>query len=96
MATAQAERTAHLRAWRASGQSTARYGLEHGISQSTLFRWAREEAGRRQVLRFLPVVVEPGVPSALAVHVGGARIEVKAGFDAKLLREVVAALRGEG
>ena len=77
--------------------------------KTELARRARKEAPRRspgprrmpavalaRVVREGEVVNPPGesAPGAVSVVVGGARVVVEAGFDGKLLREVVEALGG--
>lgn len=69
------------------------------VTMSTAYRWARRPPGEvpasaAGVPTFLEVVAA-GVPSgAVVVRVGAAQIEVRAGFDAELLRAVIAALEG--
>ena len=82
--------------WRASGQSGADYARARGYSQSSLTNWAARA-------RDSPALSEPRIVrveierrrSELVVAVGSARVCVAAGFDAALLREVVAALQAD-
>ncbi len=92
-----------MREWRASGQSAAEYARGHGLAESTLRWWASRLGKRAQkrddcAVRMLPVLRAARPTSspraALTVRVGAAQIEVGAGFDASLLREVVQALGG--
>jgi transposase-like protein len=69
-----------------------------GVRTSTAYGWTRRS---RRSLTAPPAtsptfieVVAAGAPSAVVVRVGTAEIEVRAGFDAGLLRAVVAALDG--
>ena len=79
-------------AWRASGQSMARFAGTRGYSRSSLEKWAREQRNRESAaLEFVRVEVVPSA-AGLLVEIGTARIRVSAGFDATLLRQVVAAL----
>ena len=78
-----------------------------GMSVSTAFRWVRGFVGDREVPSdgataraasrptFVELVPASGREARLVVRVGGAEIEVEAGFDAVLLRAVVAALAGD-
>lgn len=92
-----AEWAERVRAWRASGQSARQFAQATGYSSKMLVWWssalARRE--RRQPRVALARVVRVVVPAApLVVSVGPARIEVQAGFDRALLRDVVDALGG--
>jgi len=74
-----------------------------GVTRSTAYLWARQArattgtAGRkrgRPTAAFVELVARAPAATGLAISVGGATVEVRAGFDAELLRAVVAALRG--
>ena len=86
-------------AWRASGETAERFARRGGYAASTL-RWWSRRLGRAAAPGFVRLVPRaPGAPAAPAapgvvVEVGGARIHVAPGFDAALLAQVVAALRG--
>lgn len=79
-----------------------------GVAPSTAYYWTRSAAtirpgrpARRRgpkarapgTPRFVRVVPSGAVEAAIAVRVGAAEIQVRRGFDADLLRGVVAALR---
>ena len=75
---------------------------ERGLVQSTMDRWVRLydlQAASSTGVTLVKVTPEPASSSAaeegLLVVVGDAAIEVHRGFDALLLREVVAALSEE-
>lgn len=92
-----AEWSERVVAWRASGRSASEYAAGKGYSSKLLRWWGSELARReRKAPRVqLARVVRVAAPSApLTVAVGGARIEVRAGFDHALLRDVVEALGG--
>lgn len=89
------ERRREVEGWRASGQSAAVYAKTRGYSMSSLMRWASRERGESGQ-RFVRVEVASRTTSELSVEVGGARIRVTFGFDAALLREVIAALETRG
>ena len=82
-----------------SGEGVRQYASRRGYSETTLRKWIRAEDAR-------PVVDQPAlvrlVPRSavevtereaeLVVEVGVARVRVRRGFDAALLRGVVLAL----
>lgn len=90
-----------VRAWRTSGQAAARFAEGRGFEASTL-RWWASRLGREvkepppafgSRVRLVRVTRAPAASSeALVVSVGAARIEVRAGFDPELVRELVDAL----
>jgi lambda repressor-like predicted transcriptional regulator len=92
---------ARVRAWEASGLSTAQFARRHGFSASTLRNWAsrRKRPAAPQFLRLVPkaptVPPAPATTRPVVIEVGTARVLVTSGFDAALLRDVVRAL-GEG
>jgi transposase-like protein len=72
-----------------------------GVTPSTAYRWVDRSKGSKggALAPLMPPtfieVMTAGTPStAILVRVGAAEIEVRAGFDASLLRAVVAALDG--
>lgn len=78
---------------------------ELGLPASTAYRWMRELAGERGAPagalvrsepRFLELIPASAVDARLVVEVSAAKIEVRRGFDAALLRSVVEALAGAG
>lgn len=83
-------------AWRRSGVPRTRFALEHGVSPTSLAKWAAaaDEAGTQ----FLPVRVVDATPPPMAapfvVQLAGAghRVEVPTDFDPGALRRLVAAL----
>lgn len=83
-----------VRAWRASGETAERFASGAGYAAGTL-RWWSSRLGRREAPRFLQLVPKDAVRDPeVVVEVGGARLRVRAGFDASLLGAVVAALGG--
>ena len=79
-----------------------------GVPPSTAYRWVRTAANGRidptshETLlassrpTFVELVPTSRVESPLVVRVGAAEIDVRAGFDAALLRSVFEALQGGG
>ena len=91
-----------VRAWRESGLSATDFARPEGYRPTTLSWWASELKRRERVKASAPlkvvmarvrvVRVRSERDETLSVVVGAARIAVSRGFDAELLREVVAAL----
>ena len=66
-----------------------------GVPVSTAYRWMRRAVAKSPPTpTFVEVVAERTARSAMQIRIGVAEIEVHAGFDAQLLREVVDALGG--
>ena len=64
-----------------------------GVSVSTAYLWMK--AGKRpKSPQFARVVREPVTPRGMSIDVGGVVIRLDAGFDAVLLCQIVAALKG--
>lgn len=89
----EAEQRREVEGWRASGQSGAAYARARGYSLSSLTNWATKMRRFATAPRLVRLEVEKRTD--LIVEVGGARIVVGEGFDASLLRSVVAALGSE-
>jgi transposase-like protein len=99
-----AEQRAELVDLVASGRSVTEAAAHFGIGTSTASYWVRRAAAKARQLRqrdarpgavppaFVRLVREREVAS-IEVRVGGATVHVAPGFDADLLRSVVAALR---
>ena len=97
----QAEGRAMLAALHASGVGMGAFAQRHGLHEERVRRWVRRADRRRPTPGaappgFAPVrlVAPPPVAAGLEVAVGGAVVRVRPGFDAVLLRQVVAALGG--
>ncbi len=63
-----------------------------GVQVSTAYRWLRALPASPPAPAFALVVAAPAAGARVRVRVGAAAIEVEPGFDADLLRAVVAAL----
>ena len=90
-----------VREWRAGGQSAPEYAQGRGFEASTLRWWASRldrgvlpasPAKPKPRVRMVRVVPTGSTADALTVRIGAARVEVRAGFDPGLLRELVSAL----
>jgi hypothetical protein len=66
-----------------------------GVPVSTAYQWKRAASALASSPTFVEVVPERAPSSVIHVRIGAAEIEVRAGFDARLLREVIDALGGE-
>jgi hypothetical protein len=95
-----------VRQWRASGKACKEFAAGQDFKPSTLRYWASElnrrspkeakvstSATRVRLVRVQPVARRPS-DEPIVVTIGGARVEVRAGFDRALLREVLEALGG--
>jgi hypothetical protein len=102
MKTTAAVWSERVRAWRASGLSATDFAKPEGYRGKTLSWWASELKRReREKASAVPKVAMARVrvrrrptnhDATLSVVVAGARITVRRGFDATLLREIVNAL----
>ena len=106
MTKTEAKWASRVQAWRASGKTAEAFVEGQGYKSATL-KWhaSRMRSAARLVRGSSPDergdavalarVVRVGSPrAALAITVGGARIEVAPGFDPSLLYAVVACLGG--
>jgi transposase len=96
-----------VREWRESGRTANEFAQGQAYEASTLRYWASRlnrgaatsagpTAKPAHAVRMVRVTRTPEMTSGepMAVVIGGARIEVRAGFDRALLAELVAALGG--
>lgn len=88
----QEDRAEFVAAVRA-GEAVPTAAKRFGIGTSTAYKWLRRAGGAEKPATFLELVTSNDA-DRLIVRVGSAEIEVRAGFDAELLRAVVAALGG--
>ena len=79
------------------GESVPAVARRFGIARSTVYTWIRRAGGAEKTptpLGFMELVTGSDPEVGLMVRVGAAEVHVRAGFDAELLRAVVAALGG--
>ena len=92
------ERSELIRAVKKRGEAVSTVAVRLGVPASTAYRWMRvaDAVEPAPVMRptFVEVVPERAERSTILVRVGVAEIEVHAGFDARLLRELAEALGG--
>jgi len=88
-------------AWKASGKSCEEFAQGQGFAAITLQQWGFRLRKKEREARAEPVVLARVIRADVTAHagtatmvvdVGGARIEVRPGFDRALLRELVAVL----
>lgn len=92
-----------IQRWEESGKEAEAFANGKGYSPKTLKWWRAElkrerSDGARAEVRAVALVPARVVPAGrdgapLWIEVGGVRVEVRRGFDAGLLREVVGLLR---
>lgn len=78
--------------YKASGQSVAAWCAENNIKPNQLWYWLRKEKQHHSeaTISWLPVdLSEAGLQNSLLVRVGRVAVEVRPGFDPKLLVDVV-------
>jgi hypothetical protein len=104
MTDTEAKWAERIREWRASGQSAPEYAQGRGFEASTLRWWASRldraaaaaaegESSTASGVRMVRVVAATKPRSdVLTVRIGAAQVEVRRGFDRRLLRELVEAL----
>ncbi|WP_394821485.1 IS66 family insertion sequence element accessory protein TnpA [Pendulispora albinea] len=83
-------------AWKASGKSSEEFAQGQGYAAITLQQWGfrlrkKEREAKTETVALARVLRSDATPSfaspTMAVDIGGARIEVRAGFDRALLLE---------
>lgn len=91
-----------INAWKSSGQSQRAFCTAHRLGFSSFKRWRRifkvegvsGAPSAAEAVRFVAVRVRESTPSNLTIRIGDdLRIEVAAGFDPRLLEQVVEVLR---
>jgi len=93
----RSERSQLIRAVKKQGEAVPTAAARFGVSVATAYRWMKDAsvAPSTAVPTFVEVMPETAERAKLTVRVGAAEIEVEAGFDAQLLRQVVVALGGQ-
>lgn len=89
------ERRELVRAVKQRGEAVPTVAARLGVPVSTAYRWLSVAPPARASIAsptFVELTVDRAPSAPLVVRVGVAEIEVQAGFDRQLLRDVVAAL----
>lgn len=87
-----------IRAVSQGGETVRSAAMRLGVPLSTAQRWLRIATAVSSPTpkpRFVEAVVDRVEAPTIRVRVGVAELEVRAGFDARLLREIAAALGGD-
>ena len=88
------ERERLIEAARASGEPVKVIAKRLGVKESTAYYWMRRARSAESTM-FARVVPTPRTSTpSVSIEVEGVVVRLDAGFDAALLREVVAALKG--
>jgi transposase-like protein len=96
------DRQRYLAELEASGETPWRFARRVGVTPVNLYRWMKvqQRASRPKFARLVTTrrsgEASPAAPGRISVQIGDALVHVEAGFDAGLLRDVVAALGGRG
>ncbi len=106
MTGTEAKWSERVREWKSSGRTAKEFAEGREFKASTLVYWAsclrtgvggarraQKREPRVRMVRVVPRAVR--ADDTIVVAIGNARVAVRAGFDAAVLREVVRAL-GEG
>jgi hypothetical protein len=101
MTKTEARWSERVREWRASGQTAPDFARGRGFEPSTLRYWASrlhrrsaQATPKVRLLRVRRVQRDLAAAEPLVLAIGAARVEVRAGFDRALLRDLVDALGG--
>ena len=92
----------HIDSWQEAGLSQAEYCRRHNLKHHQLLYWKRRFLKTETGVSFVPVKLEdlldipaqPDQASLCLVINNHFKIEIRAGFDAQLLRQLIFALRG--
>ena len=84
---------ARITKYKASGQSVTTWCAEHNVNPQQLWYWLRKEktqAAKKNTVSWIPVDLgDTELKSTLLVWVGQVAVEVRPGFDQKLLLDIV-------
>ena len=86
---------ATIEEFRSSGQSVPAFCADRDIKLHQMRYWLKKEKGNstEKSLSWLPLdLSDAGLQNLLLVRVGGVAVEVRPGFDPKLLLDVVSTL----
>jgi transposase-like protein len=98
----ETDRQRYLAELKDSGETPWRFARRIGITPGSLYRWMRlhPQSSGAKFARLVPErrSGEPSVIVAgrISVQIGDALVQVEPGFDAGLLRDIVAALASKG
>jgi hypothetical protein len=92
----------HIDSWQATGLTQVGYCRHHNLKHHQLVYWKKRFLKTETDVSFVPVKLEDllDIPAQLdcaalcLVNNNHLKLEIRAGFDAQLLRQLILALRG--
>ncbi len=92
----------HIDSWQQTGLTQAEYCRKHNLKHHQLVYWRKRFLKTETDVSFVPIKLEDLLDLSARQHRASLilvinnqfKIEIKAGFDAQLLRQVIIALRG--
>ncbi len=92
----------HIESWQVTGQTQAEYCRRHNLKHHQLVYWKKRFSHTETGVSFVPLKLEdmlhtqdlPDRASLYLVINNHFKVEIRAGFDAQLLRQLIFALRG--
>ena len=92
----------HIDSWQETGLTQAEYCRQHNLKHHQLVYWKKRFLKTATEVSFVPLKLDdlldistPPTQASLSLVINHHfRIEIRAGFDAQLLRQVIVALRG--
>jgi len=92
----------HIDSWQKTGLSQTEYCRQHNLKHHQLVYWKKRFVKTEAAVSFVPLKLEDlhDIPArsdcaALCLVINNhLKIEIRAGFDAQLLRQLIFALRG--
>ena len=92
----------HIDSWQETGLSQAEYCRRHNLKHHQLVYWKKRFLNTETAVSFVPIKLEdlldipaqPDRASLCLVINNQFKVEIRAGFDAQLLRQLIFALRG--
>ena len=92
----------HIASWQETGLTQAEYCRQHNLKHHQLVYWKKRFLKTETEVSFVPLKLEellaiPARPESASLSLvinNHFKIEIRAGFDAQLLRQLIFALRG--
>ena len=92
----------HIDSWQETGLTQAEYCRRHNLKHHQLVYWKKRFSHTETGVSFVPLKLEnlldtpapPDCASLCLVINNHFKVEIRAGFDAQLLRQLIFALRG--
>jgi hypothetical protein len=80
--------------WRRSGLSIAAWCRNNAVSYQTFLYWRKRLDDRRPDTGTFLQLCPPADPEPIALECNGVLVHVPVGFDPRLLRDIIALLKG--